>query len=39
MSSLERNTKILALIDTYKAATYDHSVDPFEMLKEIPVGR
>ena len=31
--------KIIALIDKYKAATYDHSVDPFEMLKEIPMGR
>ena len=39
MSSLERNRKILALIDKYKAATYDHNIDPFEMLKEIPVGR
>ena len=39
MSSIERNEKILALIDKYKAATYDHSIDPFEMLKEIPMGR
>lgn len=39
MSSPDRMEKILTLIRKYEVATYDHSIDPFEMLKEIPVGR